>query len=640
MTRVKVERLAGIAILTACMAGVINARASQANANSAGSPAVPARQAGLQKRMKSNSPRPQQNHMNAKDQHKVAAAKNEGNDVSLLKQQIAVQQRQIDQLVHAVAELNKRLAGVAPATSPVPVQPPEPRANRLAENIRQSGRRANADEKAQAPNSPSGYPHEAEDVASLSPVLPAEAAAKPEIGGLADGVVSAPTVPALGQGENRKDIPDSPLQFHIGSAYITPVGFMDFTGVWGNHDAGTGIGTNFAGVPYGDVFQNHLSELRMSMENSRVGFRVDANVMGAHVIGYMESDFLGISPPNVAVSSNSNSLRSRLYWVDVRKGDWEVLGGQTWSLITPGRTGISPLPGNIFFTQNMDVNYQAGLFWGRIPELRFVYHPSRKVAFAVALDSPEQYVGGSGGGGLITFPPALASTYAGELNVGTNTFGVPNVAPDVIAKLALDPSPKLHFEIGGVERNFKLWNPINANTYSATGGGAFANLNFELFKGFRVLTNNFWSDGGGRYIFGQAPDLIVRPNGSPSLIHASSTVSGFEYTRHKTELFGYYGGIYIGRNVAIEANGNPVGYGYAGAPPSQNRAIQEGTLGFNRTLWGNPRYGALNFIGQYSYVTRNPWSVATGQPRNASLNLVFFDLRYTLPGSAPAIGLK
>ncbi len=109
------------------------------------------------------------------------------------------------------------------------------------------------------------------------------------------------------------------------------------------------------------------------------------------------------------------------------------------------------------------------------------------------------------------------------------------------------------------------------------------NLNFELFKGFRVLTNNFWSDGGGRYIFGQAPDLIARVDGSPSLVHASSTVSGLEYTHKNTLLYGYYGGLYVGRNVAIDTNGTtPVGYGYAGSPAGQNRAVQEATLGFAR----------------------------------------------------------
>jgi hypothetical protein len=432
----------------------------------------------------------------------------------------------------------------------------------------------------------------------------------------------------------------SPLQLRVGSAYITPVGFMDFTGVWRSHDGGSGIGTNFAGIPYGNnVFQNNLSEFRFSMQNSRIGFRVDAQVKGAHVIGYMESDYLGNNPGNVAVSSNSNTLRSRLYWVDIQKDKWEVLSGQTWSLITPGRTGISPLPGNLFYTQNIDVNYQLGLVWGRIPEFRFVYHPSSKAAFAVALDAPEQYVGGSAGGSTVTFPAALTSTYpGGQLNNGSTTLAVPNRAPDVIAKLALDPVSKFHFEVGGLLREFQLFNPSTTTHFSATGGAGFVNLNFELFKGFRVLTNNFWSDGGGRYIFGQAPDLIAHADGSPSLIHTGSTVTGIEYTNKNTLLYSYYGGLYVERNAAFDANGTTrIGYGYPGSPSGQNRSVQEGTLGFAQTFWKDPKYGALTFMGQYSYLTRDPWSVATGQPKNAHLSMVFLNLRYTLPGSAPAM---
>ena len=551
------------------------------------------------------------------------ASSPKNDDVKSLKDQLALQQKQIDQLQKALARQMQLLQAI--------------QVNQAGTTSQVASTTSQSTAGGQAPASGN-----LGQVASLTPVIPAAAP------------VSAPA-----PGPNPPPPPaeeTSPLQLHIGDAYVTPVGFMDFTSVWRSIDGGSGIGTNFAGIPYGtSSYQGNLSEFRLSMQNSRVGFRVDADVKGAHLIGYMESDFLGNNPGNVAVSSNSNTLRSRLYWVDVRKSNWELLGGQTWSLLTPGRSGISPLPGDVFYSQDMDVNYQAGLFWGRIPELRVVYHPSSKVALAVALDSPEQYVGGSAGGSLITFPSSLSSVYSGELNVGTNTLGVPNVAPDVIAKLAFDPSKKFHFEIGGIERNFKVWNPSTkttpAATFTAEGGGGFLNLNFEVAKGFRLLTNNFVSDGGGRYIFGQAPDLIVHGDGSISLIHADSTVTGFEYTNKKSLIFGYYGGIYVGRNSTIvpvtTTSGTPpvttttltpYGYGYSGAPSGQNRAVQEATIGFNQTLWKDAKYGALNFIGQYSYLTRNPWSVATGQPANANLSMVFFDLRYTLPGSAPTLG--
>jgi hypothetical protein len=497
-----------------------------------------------------------------------------------------------------------------------------------------------------------------ENLSSFPTATPASVAASAAPAGVVGAVPISATVPtaspadppATPQASNPP--PESPLQLRIGTAYITPVGFMDFTGVWRSHTGGSGIGTNFASIPYGTVFQNNLSEFRFSMQNSRIGFRVDAIVKGAHVIGYLESDFLGNNPTNVAVSSNSNTLRSRLYWVDVRKGAWEVLGGQTWSLITPGRNGISPLPGDLFFSQDIDVNYQAGLVWGRIPEVRFVYHASPKAALALALDASEQYVGGSAGGSQITLPAAFVppttgstpassayslSATSSEFNNGQTTLNAPNVAPDVIAKLAFDPASRFHVEVGALERQFKLWNPTNTTKYSSTGAGGFVNLNVQLLKGFRFLTNNFFSDGGGRYIFGQVPDLVVRPDGSPSPIHTASTVTGFEFTKGNAFFYGYYGGIYVLQDVIIDTNGKLVGYGWAGAgaPTSQNRTIQEGTLGFNQTLWKDARYGALNLMGQYSYLTRNPWSVATGAPRAALLNMVFLNLRYTLPGGAP-----
>jgi hypothetical protein len=455
----------------------------------------------------------------------------------------------------------------------------------------------------------------------------------------APAAVTAASLGAPAGKSAQKEEEVSPLQLKIGSAYITPVGFLDFTGVFRNHDEGSGIGTNFAGIKYGTSFNTKLNEWRESMQNSRIGFRVDAMVKGAHVMGYMESDYLGNNPGNVAVSSNSNTLRSRLYWVDVQKDKWELLGGQTWSLITPGRSGISPLPGNLFYTQNIDVNYQAGLVWGRIPELRLVVRPIKQVAFAVAADSPEQYLSGSAGGPAPTLPTALAGLSGSQINNGQNTLGVPNVLPDFIFKAAVDPNSKFHAEAGGVVREFRLWNASpspQGSTFSATAKGGFVNVNFELFKGFRLLTNNFWGAGGGRYVFGQVPDFIVRADDSISLIREATTVSGFEYTHKNTMLYVYYGGIYVYKNVALDSNGTSViGYGVPGNN-AQNRLVEEATAGFNQTLWKDGKFGALNLMGQYSFVQRNPWATVT--PSDAHVNMVFLNLRYTLPGSAPTLG--
>ena len=49
------------------------------------------------------------------------------------------------------------------------------------------------------------------------------------------------------------------------------------------------------------------------------------------------------------------------------------------------------------------------------------------------------------------------------------------------------------------------------------------------------------------------------------------------------------------------------------------------------TFWKNPTYGALQLIGQVSYVDRTPWNVPAGTPSKANATMVFLDLRYVLP---------
>jgi hypothetical protein len=460
-------------------------------------------------------------------------------------------------------------------------------------------------------------------IASTEPILPA---AKPE-----------PPVAALPQ---RQESPEpGPMSIRLGSTYLTPFGFLDATGVWRSNATGNGIGTNFGGVPSENVPGGHLSEFRLSAQNSRIGSRVDAVVKGSRLTAYWESDFLGFFPGNGAVSTNSASFRMRLYWIDLRKGKWELLGGQSWSLMTPGRRGISPLPGDLFYTQVVDTNYQLGLTWSRDPQFRVVYHPNDSVAAAIAFEAPEQYIGGSAGGGVVTLPPALSTPLQPQLNSGTNTLGVPNLHPDIVAKLAFDPKLKsgraLHIELGGTERTFRIWNPLVAQSRATTGLGAQANLGVEVAKGLYVVTNNYWSSGGGRWIFGQAPDLIVGVDGSLSPVKSGSTVSGLEYTRRNSLVYGYYGAVYIGRNTTLDpVTGNFAGYGYSGSPGTQNRALHEATFGFTQTFWKDPKFGALALMGQYSYLTRRPWS---GQPGSAQANMVLFNLRYTLPGSVPQL---
>lgn len=460
----------------------------------------------------------------------------------------------------------------------------------------------------------------------LNRIAAAQAVIKPAATGL---------VPAAQHSETKL----LPFSISIGNAQLTPFGFVDATIFGRTTNVGSGIGTNFGAIPYGDSTAGHLSETNFTAQNSRLGLRVDSTVHGAKVLGYFESDFLGSQPGNALVTSNSNSFRMRNVFVDVQKGKFEILGGQDWSLATPNRDGLSPLPAGIFYSQDMDTNYQVGLVWSRQTQFRFVLHPNDRFALGLSLENPQQYIGGSGGlsASAVTLPSALASTLFPEFNSGGTGSSVPNLHPDIVVKAAYDLHPAghhLHFEAASLTRSFRdaVTTAPGIQSNSLTTESGELNGNFEVAKNVRLIANTFFGSGNGRYVFGLAPDVIVRADGTLSPIHTFSTVDGFEaHISKNTLLYGYYGAVDIAKNVAVDTNGKFIGYGFAGSSSGDNRTIQEGTIGLTSTIWKSRDYGALSFILQYSYLTRAPWYVAAGAPSKAHTNMYWVDLRYTLP---------
>jgi hypothetical protein len=550
-----------------------------------------------------------------------AASDPKDTDVNALKQQLAEQQKQIDMLRLALEDQKKLIERV---TNGAPAQPGSTAASATP-----------ASTDFTLPSKTLGQ------VASATPVIPTAPAAPAAV---PPSVLNPPQQPPAGAPTNPCEAaPEarSPAFLRIGSTCLVPIGFMDATTFWRDKDAGSSIGSNFGSIPYNNTATGKLSEFRFSPQNSRVGFRFDGDWKGTHFIGYNEFDFLGQSGSTaITVTNGAFVPRLRLFWVDVRRGKVEFLAGQSWSMLTPNRRGISALPGDLFYSQVIDVNYMAGLTWTRQPGFRVLFHPNNNVTFGFSAENPDQYIGGSGGGSNIVLPSGLTALSGSQLDgAGTNiVLSAPTVHPDFIAKVAFDPSARFHAEVAGIERTFKIVNPNNLAfgvTSTKAGGGIQAGLNAEIFKGFRLITTNYWSDGGGRYLFGNAPDLAVTAQGNLSLIHSGGTVNGFEATYGKWLIYAYYGGILINKDVVVDTNGSKVGYGYVGSANSQNKAIQEVTFGFNQTFWRDPRYGAINLMGQYEYLTRDPWYIATGAPKNTHDNTIYFNIRYTLPGSMP-----
>ena len=266
----------------------------------------------------------------------------------------------------------------------------------------------------------------------------------------------------------------------------------------------------------------------------------------------------------------------------------------------------------------VDPNLHVGLTWTRSPQLRFMYHPSETVHLGVSVEASEQFAGGASGSGAITLPKDLASSYGSQLNTGSGNYATPNPHQDVVGKIAFDPkvgNRSLHLEVGGVLTRFAFFNPLTSQHYDAAGGGGSVNVNIEVVKNLRVVANTFFSDGAGRYIFGLGPDVIIRGDGSPSLVHSTSTVDGLEYqATPKLAFYGYYGRAYFDQNVAVDpADG---GRSVSGTPDRRRTTIARSSKGHSDS---HRRLRAIRVMAGCSGACSTPtWFASRGTWRQAS----------------------
>jgi hypothetical protein len=458
------------------------------------------------------------------------------------------------------------------------------------------------------------------------------------------GVHGTGIVQPLTQAEGQKG--ESPLSFKIGSADIRLGGFVDVEDIFRTTNTQNNIATNFAAIPFSNTTQGQLSEYRLTAQFSRFSIQVTDKFGANNVTGYCEADFSGNDATNVYQTVNGHTLRMRLCFMDLKRGKWEILGGQTWSWLTPNRSGIGPNPADLAITYNEDQNIGVGLPYTRAAEFRIAYHLNDHLAFGVGIEDPNQYIGSS-----VALPTAFASTVGTQFDNGSQV-GTPNLFPDIIPKVAYDTriaGRHFHVEaVGLVTGARSTLKPVGETTFtshSTVGGGGSIAANFTLFRNFLLLGNAFWSDGGGRYLVADGPQLVIRPNAagtdiSPSLVHSGATSVGFEWIASPRSAFAvYYGADYFGRNFFPDTTntttpGTIIGYGGPGSPSTNNRAIQQVTFDWLQTFWKSDMHGALQYYTQYSYLTRAPWFVDSGAPKDAHLSMVYAGIRYVLPSTS------
>jgi len=485
---------------------------------------------------------------------------------------------------------------------------------------------------------------------------------------------------------------ETPMSIHLKGITITPGGFVAAEFVRRSRELGADITTPFNSLTLPGASQNELPEFFGSARQSRPTVFVGGRLSNVELSAYVSGDFLSAGVTSTATQTNSYTLRLRQAWGQAKfNNGWKFLGGQAWSLVTENRAGIAPSDDlgkvNDARPATIDPGYNVGFSFARQYGVRLTKDFGDKVSVAFAIENPQGTLATHGNADNFLLGEAGASnTY--------NTGGTytANPAPDLIAKIAFDPGFG-HYEIFGLADRFTdrvfpcvenfanpavcpTTNPTPAasaqGAYNASkeGGGIGANARWNFAnKHFVFGLHGFGGSGIGRYGAAQLSDLSINPNGTVHLIKDLQGLGTLEWHGKKLDIYSYVGAEYAARTYGFDpllgTTGGYVGYGapefadygcYSELPPAVNsgftptalahctgdtRAVIEGTAGFWYTFYSGAK-GRFRFGTQYSYVTRQTWSGATAAPTGGTAtpgaltpegldSMVFTSFRYYLP---------
>lgn len=441
-----------------------------------------------------------------------------------------------------------------------------------------------------------------------------------------DGRPLNPTQEIAGQQPEGNAIPVGPAQLRVG-------GYLGLTAVTRSTNGGGGTGTSFGSIPYEDTVRGNVSETRLSAQASRLSIRVDTEFPDDRarfraLSGYFEMDFNGSTSGTVAVTSTSVGFRLRHAFAEVRYGETFFLSaGQAFTLMTPARDQLSIWPSDYEMSQAVDTNYLAGLLWGRIPQLRLTWRPSRGFNWAVSVENPEQQLGR----GQVTLPSCCVSDIDAQYNTGSDELGVPNLMPDFVTRIAFNPNRTVHVDVGGVFRVFRHTIAPYDDTLTELGGGLSVNFRVNATRNTRLIAQGAFGAGLGRYIGGLIPDVAFGSDSSINTIGTASWVGGVEQNLSSSlSVGGYYSGVNADDTVAIDTDGSYIGYGFPGASNSNNRSIREVTGTASYMVVRAENRGSVQFNVQASWLKREPWFQGTG-PASADALMFFAQVRYNLP---------
>ncbi|WP_317215073.1 hypothetical protein [Gluconobacter sp. GP1] len=436
--------------------------------------------------------------------------------------------------------------------------------------------------------------------------------------------------------------------FHLGPVTLMLGGFVDMAAVLENRHVASGTFNYWQDMPYPNEPRYHTNNFEGSARYSRLSLLARGNINSeATISGFFESDFGAGAVTTDPYESNSYAFRMRQAYLayDDNKAGWHFLGGQAWSLLTPGRIGIVARQESL--PETIEASMLAGQTWARQWQVRVVKDfMDHRLWAGFSIENPATLydtTGFTNTNGTVSLPNGNTATI-GENGVGltNDTANFSNeIAPDLIGKLAYDPSWG-HYEVEGI-----LHFPHDRVTINHTGhnntaiaGGAGGSLILPIISGkleFRAAGLAGW--GINRYGSVLLPDATLNAQGDPVPLFGLQAQAGLiAHPNPHIDVYGYFGTQRVG-HAYFNSEGSSYGYGnplYSNAGCLQElssltcsantRGVSEATIGaWWRFFKG--RFGTVEGGTQLAYARRDIWKGIGGDP-HTSMSQIFFDFRY------------
>ena len=432
-------------------------------------------------------------------------------------------------------------------------------------------------------------------------------------------------------------------------------GFIEAAGINRSKNESQDVNSNSnTFIPFNNSTNAYQSEFRESARQSRISLLMEGKYQeDIKLASYLEMDFLGVSSANsIQASPYSPRLRLGYATIDWIEEGWHFLGGQSWSLVTTNKVGISPRTENPPLT--IDGGFIPGFNYARSSQLRLVKDfADHTIWAALSLESPQaNLLGLTVPGTAYNSTASVTANNPGGGSLSPSVNYSTDVVPDIITKLAFDPGWG-HYELFGMTRFFHSTINNAANTQLSNHtveslGGGFAALLPVVPKLLDVQLNVMGGSGVGRYSTAQLPDVAFSTSGALMPLTQYTALLGIiAHPNPHWDFYTYFGGEVVNRynqsvtgNLPSSTTPTATAYGYGnsnlnnygcavlgGACFAQTSSVWQITPGFWTTIYGG-NAGTVKVGLQYAYTRRNAFSGLGGYAPHTDENAFLFSFRY------------